>query len=70
MNNHIYILFFVLLILSCSPGSKDKEGVMEDEASIATSVGNLALGSRNISDEELIENRKLVDWIVNGQINM
>jgi hypothetical protein len=60
-----YILIIVLFF-SCNNNTQgDHPFKFLEDKPIATSVGNLALGSYNISDEELIENRKLIEWIVN-----
>ena len=61
---YTFILITVLL-LACNNKPKEDPLKFLEDRSIATSVGNLALGSYNISDEELIENRKLIEWLVN-----
>jgi len=61
---YTFILITVLLLACNSKPKEDPLKFLEDR-SIATSVGNLALGSYNISDEELVENRKLIEWVVN-----
>ena len=61
---YVFVLITVLFI-ACN--TKPKEDLLKNlkKNSITTSVGNLSLGSYNISDEELIENRKLVEWVIN-----
>ena len=60
-----YFLFISVLFFACNTSPKEDPLKFLDDSSITTSVGNLALGSYNISDEELIENRKLIEWIIN-----
>ena len=57
-------LLITVLFLACNNNSKEDPLKFLEDRSIATSVGNLALGSYNISDEELVENRKLIEWVV------
>ena len=60
-----YYLFICSILFACNTMPKEDPLRFLENKSITSSVGNLSLGSYNISDEELIENRKLVEWIIN-----